>query len=280
MSTAIKIDHLIKDFSIGIMGIKLRAVDDLSLNIKSNQIYGLLGPNGSGKSTTLKIIIGLLTPTAGQCEIFGQKSNTVNSRRDIGFMPEAPYFYRFLTGRELIRFYARLCNVPQNKIETRLDEVIKLVGMTHAAHRRIGTYSKGMLQRIGLAQAIVHDPKLIILDEPTAGVDPLGARDISTIIKELKSTGKTILMCSHLLSQVEDICDEVAILHNGKLQACGQVSKLLETESQHTLTIEGLSPDSIADIEAIVKKSGAKVINQQKARKSLADYFVDKTREN
>ncbi|HAV13417.1 MAG TPA: ABC transporter ATP-binding protein, partial [Opitutae bacterium] len=169
---AIRIQGLTKDFAVGMRGVKLRAVDGLDLEIADNEIFGLLGPNGSGKSTTIKIILGLLDASKGQCGIYGKPSHTVEARKSVGFLPEAPYFYRYLSGRELVRFYARVCGVPRVSINEQVDSVIELVGMTEAAHRRVGTYSKGMLQRIGLAQALVHDPQLVILDEPTAGVDP------------------------------------------------------------------------------------------------------------
>ena len=155
---AIRIEGLTKDFSIGMRGLKLRAVDNLDLSVADNEIFGLLGPNGSGKSTTIKIILGLLEASAGSCEIYGKASRTVAARQSVGFLPEAPYFYRYLSGRELVRFYARVCGVRRADIDHQVASVIDLVGMSESAHRRVGTYSKGMLQRIGLAQAIVHDP--------------------------------------------------------------------------------------------------------------------------
>ena len=206
MSTsAICIQNLTKDFAVGMRGKKLRAVDDLCLEVGDNEIFGLLGPNGSGKSTTIKIILGLLEASKGTCEIYGRPSKLVDARRSVGFLPEAPYFYRYLTGRELVRYYARICMVPRVKIDSAVDSVIKLVGMTEAADRRVGTYSKGMLQRIGLAQSLVHDPQLVILDEPTAGVDPLGSAAIAEIVRELKRRGKTVLLSSHLLALIEGL---------------------------------------------------------------------------
>ena len=202
MSTsAICIQNLTKDFAVGMRGKKLRAVDDLCLEVGDNEIFGLLGPNGSGKSTTIKIILGLLEASKGTCEIYGRPSKLVDARRSVGFLPEAPYFYRYLTGRELVRYYARICMVSRVKIDSAVDSVIKLVGMTEAADRRVGTYSKGMLQRIGLAQALVQDPRLLILDEPTAGVDPIGSRQIRDLIFKLKDRGFTVFLCSHLLEQ-------------------------------------------------------------------------------
>jgi ABC-2 type transport system ATP-binding protein len=273
---AINVVHLTKDFHLGLRGVKLRAVEDLSLTVADNQVYGLLGPNGSGKSTTMKIILGLLEPTRGHCEIFGLPSGSVEARRQVGFLPEAPYFYRFLTGRELVEFYAGICGVPAHDRRARVDEVIELVGLTAAAHRRVGTYSKGMLQRIGLAQAIVHDPRLVILDEPTAGVDPIGSRVMGDLIIELKHRGKTVLLCSHLLAQVEGVCDHLAILNQGKLVAEGSVADLLRKESLNNLAVENYSPALRIELEAVLARHGAKLVRVDEARSSLDEWFVEK----
>ncbi|MGJ8651642.1 MAG: ABC transporter ATP-binding protein [Opitutaceae bacterium] len=283
MSTpAISIQGLTKDFTIGMRGMKLRAVDSLDLEVGDNQIFGLLGPNGSGKSTTIKIILGLLQASVGQCEIYGKPSHTVDARRSVGFLPEAPYFYRYLSGRELVRFYARICGVPRAEIKEQVDSVIELVGMTEAAHRRVGTYSKGMLQRIGLAQALVHDPQLVILDEPTAGVDPLGAAAIADIIRELKRRGKTILLSSHLLAQIEGLCDRVAILHRGKLVREGRVVDLVEDNNAESMVIEGLSPEARSAVEKAIADNGGKLLRVEKPRLSLDTLFLDEVqrREN
>jgi ABC-2 type transport system ATP-binding protein len=271
---AIRIQHLTKDFAVGIRGVKLRAVDDLCLEIGDNEIFGLLGPNGSGKSTTIKISLGLLGASAGTCEIFGKPSQRVDARRSVGFLPEAPYFYRYLTGRELVRYYARICMVPRNEIDAALDSVIELVGMSEAAHRRVGTYSKGMLQRIGLAQALVHDPKLVILDEPTAGVDPLGSAAIADIVRELKRRGKTVLLSSHLLAQIEGLCDRVAILHRGKLVREGRVDDLVEEKDAESLVVQGLSAEGRAAVEAAIEAQGGRLARIEKPRLSLDAYFL------
>src|SRR5262252_6664460 len=188
------------------------AVNDLSLRIERGEVYGLLGPNGSGKSTTLKIILGLVSPTRGRTEIFGRDSRLVESREAVGFLPENPYFYKYLSGAETLRFFGRLCGLRGAALRNRVNELLDLVGLNKARKRRLGTYSKGMLQRIGLAQALVHDPRLVVLDEPTAGVDPVGAAAMCELILQLKARGKTVLITSHLLGQIEDICDRVAIL--------------------------------------------------------------------
>ena len=280
MSTsAICIQNLTKDFAVGMRGKKLRAVDDLCLEVGDNEIFGLLGPNGSGKSTTIKIILGLLEASKGTCEIYGRPSKLVNARRSVGFLPEAPYFYRYLTGRELVRYYARICMVPRVKIDSAVDSVIKLVGMTEAADRRVGTYSKGMLQRIGLAQSLVHDPQLVILDEPTAGVDPLGSAAIAEIVRELKHRGKTVLLSSHLLAQIEGLCDRVAILHRGKLVREGRIDDLVEEKDAESLVVQGLSAEGRAVVEAEIKAQGGRLARVEKPRLSLDAYFLKEVHE-
>lgn len=280
MSTpAISIKGLTKDFSIGLRGSKLRAVDGLNLEVGNNEIFGLLGPNGSGKSTTIKIILGLLGPSAGGCQIYGLPSHTVAARRSVGFLPEAPYFYRYLTGRELIRFYARVCGVARTKINSQVAEVIELVGMTEAADRRVGTYSKGMLQRIGLAQALVHDPQLVILDEPTAGVDPMGSAAIAEIVRELKRRGKTILLSSHLLAQIEDLCDRVGILHRGKLVREGRVQDLVEEKHAESMVVEGLSEAGRAAVEKMIVEQGGRLRRIEKSRLSLDTLFLQEVQQ-
>lgn len=276
---AIRIDHLTKDFAVGIRGMKLRAVDDLCLEIEDNEIFGLLGPNGSGKSTSIKVILGLLAPSSGSCEIFGQPSQRVAARRSVGFLPEAPYFYRYLSGRELVRYYARLCAVPRSEIDAAVDSVIDLVGMGEAAHRRVGTYSKGMLQRIGLAQALVHDPKLVILDEPTAGVDPLGSAAIAEIVRELKRRGKTVLLSSHLLAQIEGLCDRVAILHRGQLVKEGRVDDLVEEKDAESLVVQGLTAEGRAAVEATIQAQGGHLTRVEKPRLSLDAFFLEEVDE-
>ena len=280
MSTpAIRIQNLTKDFAVGMRGMKLRAVDDLCLEVGDNEIFGLLGPNGSGKSTTIKIILGLLEASTGTCEIYGRPSKLVDARRSVGFLPEAPYFYRYLTGRELVRYYARICMVARAEIDAAVDSVIKLVGMTEAADRRVGTYSKGMLQRIGLAQSLVHDPQLVILDEPTAGVDPLGSAAIAEIVRELKRRGKTILLSSHLLAQIEGLCDRVAILHRGKLVREGRVDDLVEEKDAESLVVQGLSAEGRAAVEAEIKAQGGRLARVEKPRLSLDAYFLKEVHE-
>ncbi len=275
-ATAVSINNLTKDFSIGLRGFKLRAVDDLSFEVRDNEVFGLLGPNGCGKSTTLKVILGLIEPTLGKCSIFGVDSARVESRRDVGFLPEAPYFYRYLTGRELVRFYGRICGIRRRDIDDRVDDTLSLVGMEEAAGRRVGTYSKGMLQRIGLAQALVHDPRLVVLDEPTAGVDPVGSAAIAEIITSLKARGKTVLLCSHLLAQVEGVCDRVAIMNRGKLAVAGSVNELLSRRDVRSLVVEDLSEAALEEIRAVLAKHGGKLQAVEAPRITLDRLFLEK----
>ena len=266
---AINIQNLTKDFSVGMRSVKLRAIDDLTLQVGHNEIFGLLGPNGSGKSTTIKIILGLLEASAGECQIYGKPSSSVAARKSVGFLPESPYFYRYLSGRELVRFYARICGVKRRDIKKRVDEIIELVNMTEAAHRRVGTYSKGMLQRIGLAQALVHDPQLIILDEPTAGVDPIGSEAIAEIIRELRKRGKTVLICSHLLAQIEGLCD-----HRGKLIQKGRIDDLVQEKNTKSLIVQDLSAEGYPAVEREIERQGGKLCRVESPRLSLDRLFI------
>ena len=273
---AIELRGLVKDFSVGLRGMKLRAVDDLSLRVPAGQVFGLLGPNGSGKSTTIKIILGLLEPTAGGCRVFGVPSAQVEARVDVGYLPESPYFYRHLSGRELVRFYARMCGLAGAKLAPRVAEVIDWVGLTEAADRLVGTYSKGMLQRIGLAQALVHDPRLVILDEPTSGVDPVGAAAISELILQLKAQGKTVLITSHLLTQIEDICDRVAILDRGRLILEGAVCDLVGRAERQALIVEKLSPSELQELRGWLGLRGRTLEAVTAPRARLDQIFLER----
>ena len=273
---AIELRGLVKDFSVGLRGMKLRAVDDLSLRVPAGQVFGLLGPNGSGKSTTIKIILGLLEPTAGGCRVFGVPSAQVEARVDVGYLPESPYFYRHLSGRELVRFYARICGLGGAKLAPRVAEVIDWVGLTEAADRLVGTYSKGMLQRIGLAQALVHDPRLVILDEPTSGVDPVGAAAISELILQLKAQGKTVLITSHLLTQIEDICDRVAILDRGRLILEGAVCDLVGGAERQALIVEKLSPEELQELRGWLGLRGRTLEAVAAPRARLDQIFLER----
>ena len=272
---AVAVRGLTKVFPIPFQRRSVVAVRDLNLEVSAGQIYGLLGPNGSGKSTTLKILLGLVSPTQGKTEIFGQDSSLVASREAVGFLPESPYFYKYLTGAETLRFYGKLCGLRGAKLRSRIKELLELVGLTSARDRRLGVYSKGMLQRIGLAQALVQEPKLLVLDEPTAGVDPAGAQEIRDLVLDLKRRGITILLSSHLLGQVQEICDRVGILANGVLVREGAVHDLLAIENQTDVVLQNASPELLREIEALATRSGARVIEQGPSRASLERLFLD-----
>jgi len=253
------------------------AVKDLNLRIEPGEVYGLLGPNGSGKSTTLKIILGLVSPTRGRTEIFGRDSRLVESREAVGFLPENPYFYKFLTGTETLRFFGRLCGMTGATLKSRVNELLDLVRLNKARDRRLGTYSKGMLQRIGLAQALIHDPRLVVLDEPTAGVDPAGSREIRDLIMDLKRRGITVLLSSHLLAQAQEICDRIGILADGVLVREGRLQELIAIENQTELVIAGASDDLVHEIESFISRSNAKLLERRKSTTTLERLFLEST---
>jgi ABC-2 type transport system ATP-binding protein len=275
---AVAVHGLTKIFPVPFHRQRIVAVKNLNLRIEAGEVYGLLGPNGSGKSTTLKIILGLVSPTRGRTEIFGRDSRLVESREAVGFLPENPYFYKYLTGEETLRFFGRLCGLRGGALKKRMTELLDLVGLGKARNRRLGTYSKGMLQRIGLAQALIHDPRLVVLDEPTAGVDPAGSRDIRDLILDLKRRGITVLLSSHLLAQAQEICDRVGILADGVLVREGHLEELIAIENQTELVITDASDELIHEIESIVNRSRAKLIEQRKSTTTLERLFLDATK--
>jgi ABC-2 type transport system ATP-binding protein len=213
------------------------AVADLDLEIRQGEIFGLLGPNGAGKTTTMNVLLGFVNATTGEAAIFGRTARDPNSRRNLGYLPELTYYYKFLTAEELLRYYARIFKIPQPQREQRVDAVLKLVDLDQARKRLIKTYSKGMQQRIGLAQALINDPGLLILDEPTSGLDPVGRMQVREIINRLKEEGKTVLFSSHELGEVETVCDRVAILDQGRLKVVGAVNALAQ---EHNCSLEQL----------------------------------------
>jgi len=275
---AVAVRGLTKTFPVPFHRQSIVAVRDLDLRVESGEVYGLLGPNGSGKSTTLKIILGLVSPTCGRTEIFGRDSRLVESREAVGFLPENPYFYKYLTGEETLRFFGRLCGLGGALLKSRINELLNLVGLTKARKRRLGTYSKGMLQRIGLAQALIHDPKLVVLDEPTAGVDPAGSREIRDLILDLRRRGITVLLSSHLLAQAQEICDRVGILADGVLVREGRLQELIAIENQSELVIADASPPLIDEIESLVNRSNAKLIERRKSTTTLERLFLEATK--
>ena len=247
------------------------AVKGVGLNIPVGGVYGLIGPNGSGKSTVMKLLVGLLEPDAGSCRVFGLPAHAPANRREIGFLPENPYFYKFLTGEETVRFYGRLCGLRGAALRVRTRELLELVGLADARDRRLSGYSKGMLQRIGLAQALVQNPRLLVLDEPTAGVDPIGSRTIRDIILQIKEQGVTVFLCSHLLEQVQEICDRVGVLYQGCLIAEGSVDELTRDEHSCEITLRNPSPELLQQIREL---AGDAWQGSRPTRNSLETVFI------
>ncbi len=280
ITPAVEIKNLVKDFKTSFRRKPLRAVDGVSIRIMPGEVYGLIGPNGSGKSTTMKALLGLVAPTSGQCAIFGKDSLKVDSRNDVGFLPENPYFYKHLSGVETLRFYGKLCGLGGRRLADRVGELLALVDLEGARDRRIGGYSKGMLQRIGLAQALIQEPRLVILDEPTAGVDPLGSRQIRDLILKLRGRGITVFLCSHLLEQVQEVCDHVGIIFQGRMIREGRLEDLIAIEDQTEIVLHNASPELIAKIAALVKDSpDAELVRTGKPRTTLERLFLREIRD-
>jgi len=251
------------------------ALNALDLTIRKGEIFGLLGPNGSGKTTTIKLLLGLLFPTSGEAYVFGQQAVDVRKNERIGYLPEESYLYRFLTAEETLDFYGRLFDIPTATRETRAADLIRRVGLENDKKRTLREYSKGMRQRIGLAQALINDPDLVILDEPTSGLDPLGTIWMKELILSLRDQGKTVLMCSHRLDDVQDVCDRIAILYNGDLQEFGEVKKLVEDAKRVEMRATNLqlSPDLESDLAALVAKHGGKLESVRHPTTTLEDLF-------
>lgn len=252
---------------------KVVAVDDLNLRVGYNQIYGFLGPNGSGKTTTIKMILNLLHPTRGQAMVLGGTCGQPEISSRIGYLPEESYLYRYLTARETLEFYGRIFGLPRSVRKARIETLLEMVGLAGMGNRAVGTFSKGMQRRVGLAQALINDPDLLILDEPTSGMDPMGTRQMKDLFVELARRGKTILLCSHLLADVEDICDRIGILYGGKMQVEGAVRDLLQHQDQTEITTGRLSDAALSQIQHIVKNEGQSCRIRRPMDK-LESYFV------
>lgn len=274
---AIRIENVSKAFPTPFRRRLIIALRDLNLTIAPGEIYGLLGPNGSGKSTAFKIILGLIAPTRGTVTIFGRDNRAVATRQEVGFLPENAYFHKFLTGAETLYFHAKLSGLSPGNARAKIDRLLGTVGLSHARDARLSTYSKGMLQRVGLAQALIHDPKLVVLDEPTAGVDPAGSRDMQNLITGLKNRGVTVLLSSHLLTQVEEVCDRVGILHQGRLLREGRLQDLLGVENRTELVLENASAGFLNELKTRIAASDARLVAQRKAQTSLEQLYLEVT---
>jgi ABC-2 type transport system ATP-binding protein len=255
---------------------KVKALDRVEFQVFRGEIFGLLGPNGSGKSTLLKILLGLLFPTQGRAAIFGRDPRNIAIKDRIGFMPEESYLYRYLNAEETLDFYGRLFNLPTAERRHRVELLLEMVGLTHQRKRPIVEYSKGMARRIGLAQALINDPDLIFLDEPTTGLDPTGTREIKDLILEIRRRGKTVLLCSHLLADVEDVCDRVAILYGGRLRRLGSVDELLSLRAKTQITTDRLKSETIDQVvNRIHELEGPGMeVSVQAPRDRLENFFL------
>ncbi len=246
-----QLSKVFKDFW---MRDRAKAVDRLDLVIREGEIFGLLGPNGSGKSTTIKLILGLLKPTSGRVMVFGKSPSDVATKARIGYLPEESYLYPFLNARETLEYYGKLFSIDAKTRERRIDELLEMVGLTHAQFRPVREYSKGMQRRIGIAQALINDPELLILDEPTTGLDPLGTRQVKDLIIELGRRGKTVILSSHLLTDVEDVVDRMVILYGGRIRGEGSCDELLAAGDRTAIETDELDEDTIAEIDALIRR--------------------------
>ena len=259
---------------------KVLALKSLDLNIKRGEVFGLLGPNGSGKTTTIKLVLGLLFPTSGQALVFDRDATEVTKNERIGYLPEESYFYRFLNAEETLDFYGRLFDMSSEVRRERVSALIEKVGLTGARRRQLKEYSKGMARRIGLAQALINDPELILLDEPTTGLDPIGTRDIKDLILQLRDQGKTVVLCSHLLADVQDVCDRIAILYQGELKELGRVEDLLKVRDVTQIQASGLTSDAEAEIRSVIERHGGKVLAMDNPTTTLEDLFLNIVRQS
>lgn len=299
----IETDNLTQDFLIGFWRKRtVRALDGVSLSVAPGEVFGLLGPNGAGKTTTFKILMGLIRPTSGEARILGASVQEVTMRRRIGYLPEQPYFYDYLTAREFLLYCGALCDLPKAAASQRTDELLDQVGLSDSADKQLRKFSKGMLQRVGLAQALIHNPEVLFLDEPMSGLDPLGRREVRDLIVGLRAQGKAIFFSSHILTDVEAMCDRVAILNQGRQVESGKLSDILKTRSNELeVVVNGISEPALAEIRsfavsisaspeiarvrlngdrdlerllALTHRAGGRLVSVNPVRESLEDLFV------
>jgi ABC-2 type transport system ATP-binding protein len=256
---------------------KARAVDNVDFEVRRGEVFGLLGPNGSGKSTTVKMLLGLLYPTKGHIEVFGHSPRHVVTKSRIGYLPEESYLYRYLNSHETLDFFGNLFNLPANKRDERAEQLLEMVGLSQTRTRAVGEFSKGMQRRIGLAQALINDPDLVILDEPTAGLDPIGCREVKDLIVALARRGKTVILSSHLLSDVEDVCDRVVIYYGGKIQAMGTLKELLAKPDVVRITTPVLARETMERALKIIREeiTDGDKIKIDNPTQNLESYFLD-----
>ncbi len=255
---------------------KARAVDNVDFEVRRGEVFGLLGPNGSGKSTTVKLLLGLLYPTKGHIEVFGHSPRHVQTKSRIGYLPEESYLYRYLNSRETLDFFGSLFQLSKSDRDNRATQLLEMVGLNQTQTRAVGEFSKGMQRRIGLAQALINDPDLVILDEPTAGLDPIGCREVKDLILELARRGKTVILSSHLLSDVEDVCDRVVIYYGGKIQQAGTLQELLATPDTLRITTPVLPRATLERVLEIIRKDiSTGDVRVENPTQNLESYFLD-----
>ncbi len=259
---------------------KVQALKALDLKVQKGEIFGVLGPNGSGKTTTIKLLLGLLFPTEGDAFIFGEPTTNVAKNERIGYLPEESYLYKFLNAEETLHFYGRLFKLSAKERTKRVGRLIDMVGLTAAKHRQLREYSKGMQRRIGLAQALINNPELILLDEPTSGLDPIGTAEIKELIRDLKTQGKTVVLSGHLLADMQDICDRIAILHRGELKELGKVSDLLTVQDVTQIKTRDLPEAAIDEIRQVVQRHGAQLVSVDHPTTTLEELFLRIVRES
>jgi ABC-2 type transport system ATP-binding protein len=278
---AVHTEHLTKVYKDFWGRDKVRALDDLSLTIHRGEVFGLLGPNGSGKSTTIKLLLGLIFPTAGSASVLGFPAGSTQVNERVGFLPEESYLYRFLNGEETLRFYGRLFKMDRRTLNRRVPELLDIVGLdAKARKRKLREYSKGMARRIGLAQALINNPDLILLDEPTTGLDPIGTREMKDLIVSLKQQGKTVLLCSHLLADVQDVCDRITILFGGRMRELGQVKDLLQVKDITQVQARSLTEPQIAELRQFLARMGVTDATVTHPTTTLEDLFMRVVGEN
>jgi len=259
---------------------KVQALKALDLQVYRGEIFGLLGPNGSGKTTTIKLLLGLLFPTEGDALIFNEPTTNVEKNERIGYLPEESYLYKFLNAEETLHFYGRLFKIGSAERAKRVDRLIDMVGLSAAKHRQLREYSKGMQRRIGLAQALINNPELILLDEPTSGLDPIGTAEIKELIRDLRAQGKTIVLSGHLLADMQDICDRIAILHRGELKELGKVSDLLTVQDVTQIKTRELSPAALQEVRDVIARHGAELLAVDHPTTTLEELFLRIVRES
>lgn len=253
---------------------EVKALEGLSFKLSKGEVVGLLGPNGAGKTTTLMLILGLLTPTSGCIKLFGKNPKEVAVKEKVGFLAEESYFYRFFTGEEILHYYGRLFPIKSDLRKIRVDNLLKRVGLWEARKRRLKGYSKGMLRRIGLAQALINDPEFLILDEPTAGLDPIGTREVKELILQLKGEGKTILLCSHLLGDVQEVCDRILMLYRGRVISEGPIREMLAKRDHIGVDFRNLPPEGLEEIRRMAEKYGSEVVDVEPSTETLEEFFI------